>query len=72
MVVRALLVLELVDQGEHRVVPDGHFGLPGIEIRVNAKLAFDPVAKRIVNHPEANAMLDGLPPRAGWEQYYRV
>lgn len=43
-----------------------------ISQRYNAKLTFDPVAKRITNHTEADAMLAGLPPRAGWEQYYRL
>ena len=40
--------------------------------RFNAKLTFDPVAQRITNHAEADAMLTGLPPRAGWEEYYRL
>jgi predicted dehydrogenase len=40
--------------------------------RVNAKLAFDPVRKRITNHKAANAMLAGPAPRKGWEQYYRL
>lgn len=43
-----------------------------ISQRYNAKLTFDPVAGRITNHAEANTMLTGLPPRAGWEQYYRL
>lgn len=43
-----------------------------ISQRYNAKLTFDPVAQRITNDAEANAMLTGLPPRAGWEQYYRL
>ena len=43
-----------------------------ISQRYNTKLTFDPVAQRITNHAEANAMLTGLPPRAGWEQYYRL
>ncbi|BET67533.1 Gfo/Idh/MocA family oxidoreductase [Opitutales bacterium ASA1] len=43
-----------------------------ISQRYNAKLTFDPVSRRITNHAEADAMLDGLPPRAGWEQYYRL
>ena len=40
--------------------------------RVNARLAFDPVGKRITNHKLANALLDGPAPRPGWEQYYRM
>lgn len=43
-----------------------------ISQRYNAKLTFDPVAKRITNHAEADTMLAGLPPRADWEQYYRL
>lgn len=43
-----------------------------ISQRYNAKLTFDPVAQRITNHAEADAMLAGLPPRPGWEQYYRL
>jgi hypothetical protein len=43
-----------------------------ISQRYNAKLTFDPVAQRITNHAEANTMLAGHPPRAGWEQYYRL
>jgi len=40
--------------------------------RVNAKLEFDPVKKRITNHKVANELLNGVPPRKGWEQYYRM
>jgi Predicted dehydrogenases and related proteins len=40
--------------------------------RFNAKLAFDPVAKRITNNPKANAMLAGVPPRKGWEEFYKM
>ncbi|QBE66401.1 Gfo/Idh/MocA family oxidoreductase [Pseudoduganella lutea] len=40
--------------------------------RVNGKLSFDPVSKRITNHPKANALLAGAPPRKGWEQYYKL
>ena len=40
--------------------------------RVNAKLAFDPVAKKITNHKLANELLAGVPPRKGWEQYYKL
>lgn len=40
--------------------------------RVNATLAFDPNSKKITNHKEANALLDGPAPRKGWEQYYKL
>ncbi len=40
--------------------------------RLNAKLAFDPAARKITNHKEANALLEGPAPRKGWEQYYRL
>ncbi len=40
--------------------------------RVNGKLTFDPVRQRITNHPRANALLAGAPPRKGWEQYYKL
>ena len=40
--------------------------------RVNADLAFDPATRRITNHRVANALLDGPPPRAEWEQFYRL
>jgi len=40
--------------------------------RVNAKLAFDPATKQITNHPAANELLAGVPPRKEWEQYYRL
>ena len=40
--------------------------------RVNAKVKFDLKTKRITNHKVADAMLDGAPPRPGWEQYYKL
>jgi hypothetical protein len=40
--------------------------------RVNAKLAFDPVAKQITNHKVANGLLAGVSPRPDWEQYYKL
>ncbi len=40
--------------------------------RVNAKLSFDPATRTITNHALANAMLDGVPPRPDWEQYYKM
>ena len=40
--------------------------------RLNAKLTFDPAAKQITNNKLANEMLSGVPPRKGWEQYYKL
>ena len=40
--------------------------------RVNAKLAFDPATKQITNHKLANDLLAGVPPRKGWEQFYKL
>jgi len=40
--------------------------------RVNAKLAFDPATKQITNHKLANELLAGVPPRKGWEQFYKL
>jgi hypothetical protein len=47
-------------------------GLGVIAQRVNAKLIFDPVRRQITNHKVANELLKGVPPRKGWEQYYRM
>ena len=40
--------------------------------RVNAKLSFDPNTQQITNHKVANGLLAGVPPRKGWEQYYKL
>lgn len=40
--------------------------------RVNATLQFDPATKQITNHPAANKLLKGLPPRKEWMQYYKL
>ena len=40
--------------------------------RVNAKLTFDPATKQITNHKLANELLAGVPPRKGWEQFYKL
>jgi predicted dehydrogenase len=40
--------------------------------RVNAKLAFDSATKQITNHKLANELLNGVPPRKDWEQYYKL
>lgn len=40
--------------------------------QVNAKLQFDRAAKQITNHKVANELLNGVPPRKEWEQYYKL
>ncbi|MDR1455974.1 MAG: Gfo/Idh/MocA family oxidoreductase [Tannerella sp.] len=40
--------------------------------RLNRKLEFDATTRQITNHPFANALLTGEPPRSGWEAYYTV
>ena len=40
--------------------------------RVNAKLTFDPMTKKITNHKLANELLAGMPPRKAWEQFYKL
>ena len=48
------------------------FCLGVLSQRLNRKLVFDRDTKQITNDPEANRMLCGLPPRKGWDQYYKV
>ncbi len=48
------------------------FCLGVIAQRLNAKLYFDPRTKQFTNNDFANAMLAGLPPRRGWEQFYTM
>ncbi|MBS1715453.1 MAG: Gfo/Idh/MocA family oxidoreductase [Armatimonadetes bacterium] len=40
--------------------------------QVDAKLKFDRRTKRITNHALADSLLDGPPPRKGWEQFYKL
>ena len=40
--------------------------------QVNAMIKFDPATQRIINHPLANDLLVGPPPRKEWEQFYRL
>ncbi|MBP8303347.1 MAG: Gfo/Idh/MocA family oxidoreductase, partial [Phycisphaerae bacterium] len=40
--------------------------------RVNAKLTFDPKTRQVTNHKVANELLDGVPPRKGWEVFYKL
>jgi predicted dehydrogenase len=39
--------------------------------RLGGRLTFDTTTKRFVGHDEANRLLDGPVPRAGWEGFYR-
>ena len=39
---------------------------------LNAKLLFDRTTRQITNNKVANGLLAGPPPRAGWEQYYKL
>ena len=48
------------------------FSLGVIAQRLNAKLEFDARLKQITNNQFANAMLTGIPPRKGWEEYYKL
>ena len=43
-----------------------------ISQRVNARLEFDSKTKQITNHKLANDLLNGAPPRKGWEQFYKL
>ncbi|MCH5168146.1 MAG: Gfo/Idh/MocA family oxidoreductase [Prevotellaceae bacterium] len=48
------------------------FCLGVIAQRLNAQLFFDPRTKRFTNNEFANAMLTGMPPRRGWEEFYKI
>jgi hypothetical protein len=48
------------------------FNLGVIAQRLNTKLEFDPVTKQFKDNPWANALLAGVPPRSGWEDYYKI
>ena len=48
------------------------FALGVVAIRTGRKLLFDAGSKTIVNDPFANALLVGMPPRKGWEEYYNM
>jgi hypothetical protein len=48
------------------------FCLGVIAQRLNTQLFFDPRTKQFTNNEFANAMLVGLPPRQGWEQFYKM
>ncbi|HMR84713.1 MAG TPA: Gfo/Idh/MocA family oxidoreductase [Niabella sp.] len=48
------------------------FSLGVIAQRFNTQLFFDSRLKQITNNAFANAMLTGLPPRKGWEDFYKL
>ncbi|MDR3262450.1 MAG: Gfo/Idh/MocA family oxidoreductase [Tannerella sp.] len=48
------------------------FCLGVIAQRLNRKLEFDVKTGQITNNPFANALLAGIPPRKGWEDYYKI
>lgn len=48
------------------------FSLGVMAQRLNTKLLFDRKTKRVTNNAFADAMLTQIPPRKGWEQYYKL
>ncbi len=48
------------------------FSLGVMAQKLNTKLEFNRDTKNITNNRLANELLVGLPPRKGWEQYYKV
>lgn len=48
------------------------FCLGVIAQRLGGELEFDLQTRRITNNKIADALLEGPPPRKGWEEYYRV
>ena len=48
------------------------FCLGVIAKRLNTKLYFDARTKQFTNNAFANAMLSGMPPREGWEEFYKL
>ena len=48
------------------------FALGVMAQKLNTKLLFDRKTKQITNNKLANQLLTGLPPRKGWEQYYKI
>lgn len=48
------------------------FSLGVMAQRLNTPLLFDRNTKEITNNKFANAMLAGLPPRKGWEEFYKI
>jgi len=48
------------------------FSLGVIAQRLNTKILFDRNTKQITNNRLANAMLTPIPPRSGWEEFYKL
>jgi len=48
------------------------FSLGVMAQRLNTQLFFDSRTKQITNNEFANAMLTGIPPRKGWEEFYKL
>lgn len=48
------------------------FSLGVMAQRLNTQLFFDPRTKQITNNEFANAMLVGVPPRKGWDEFYKM
>jgi len=48
------------------------FCLGVVAMRRREKIQFDSMSKSIVNDKFANALLTGMPPRKGWEEYYKL
>ncbi len=48
------------------------FCLGVIAQRLNDRLFFDPRTKQFTNNAFANALLTGMPPRRGWEDFYKL
>ena len=48
------------------------FCLGVIAQRLNTQLFFAPRTKQFTNNAFANAMLSGMPPRRGWEDFYKL
>ena len=48
------------------------FALGVVAMRMNETIMFDPATKTITNNRYANALLTDMPPRKGWEQFYKL
>ena len=48
------------------------FSLGVMAQRLNTQLFFDPRTKQITNNEFAHAMLVGVPPRKGWDEFYKM
>lgn len=48
------------------------FSLGVMAQKLNTKISFNRTTKKVTNNKMANDMLVGLPPRKGWEQYYKM